>query len=152
MTDAITERITDYVRGLSRQPGALKALELSLQSLGLDQWQALAEQRLCMRQTSLLDVMNDQELEAVVYGRVSLWKITQSVLAQTHTAAEPSEGTHNVDPSILATLEAIAQRKLRRSLKAAGNDGSDFLDVHVDVIADALFAAFMAGMILSLNT
>ncbi len=34
-----TENITQYIRGLARQPGALKALEMSLMSLGNDQWQ-----------------------------------------------------------------------------------------------------------------
>jgi hypothetical protein len=40
----------------------------------------MAEQRLLMRQTSLLDVMSNSELQAVANGTVSLCKITRALL------------------------------------------------------------------------
>ena len=145
-----TESITQYVRGLARQPGALKALEMSLMALGNDQWQQLAEQRLLMRQTSLLDVMTDSELQAVANGTVSLWKITRALLdeptSQASVQAVQAEEAAQTPAEILNTLEVIALRKLGRTLKASGNDRCDFFEVNVATVQAAMLSAFLAGM------
>lgn len=140
----LTGNITQYVRGLARQPGALKALEMSLMALGNEQWQHLAEQRLLMRQTSLLDVMSDSELQAVANGTVSLWKITQALLRETPSAA--AQEAQQAPAQILDTLELIAQRKLGRTLRAHGSDRDDFFEANVCDVQAAMLSAFLAGM------
>ncbi len=142
-----TENITQYIRGLARQPGALRALEMSLMSLGNDQWQQMAEQRLLMRQTSLLDVMSDTELQAVANGTVSLWKITRALLEEPTSQASVQAVEEAQTPAeILDTLEVIALRKLGRTLKASGNDRCDFFEVNVATVQAAMLSAFLAGM------
>ncbi len=140
----LTGNISQYVRGLARQPGALKALEMSLMALGNEQWQQLAEQRLLMRQTSLLDVMSDSELQAVANGTVSLWKITQALLRETPSAAV--QEAQQAPAQILDTLELIAQRKLGRTLRAHGSDRDDFFEANVCDVQAAMLSAFLAGM------
>lgn len=142
-----TEHITQYIRGLARQPGALKALEMSLMSLGNDQWQQMAEQRLLMRQTSLLDVMSDCELQAVANGTVSLWRITRALLDEpTSQGSVQAVEEARTPVEILDTLELIALRKLGRTLKASGNDRCDFFEVNVATMQAAMLSAFLAGM------
>jgi hypothetical protein len=145
-----TENITQYIRGLARQPGALRALEMSLMSLGNDQWQQMAEQRLLMRQTSLLDVMSNTELQAVANGTVSLWKITRAMLeeptSQASVQAVQAVEEAQTPAEILDTLEVIALRKLGRTLKASGNDRCEFFEVNVATVQAAMLSAFLAGM------
>lgn len=142
-----TEHITQYIRGLARQPGALKALEMSLMSLGNDQWQQMAEQRLLIRQTSLLDVMSDSELRAVANGTVSLCKITRALLdEQILQGSVQAVDAAQTPAEILDTLELIALRKLGRTLKASGSDRCDFFEVNVATVQAAMLSAFLAGM------
>jgi hypothetical protein len=77
-TQTHAESIRSYVEGLARKPGALDLMRLSLLSQP-EQWRKLAIHRLHMRQTGLLDVMSDTELEAIGTGQVDLWSIVKTV-------------------------------------------------------------------------
>lgn len=141
------ENISHYVAGLARQPNALDQLTLSLLAHPED-WRKLALHRLRMRQTALLDVMSDAELEAIGTGQVDLWSIVQTVAtaqANNDPLADP-EVDASPDPSILQTIELIAQRKLGHTTQTRHRDMLDFFEVHAGQLQDALLAAFMAGM------
>ena len=141
------QNISHYVAGLARQPGALDQLTLSLLAMP-DEWRKLAMHRLHMRKTALLDVMSDAELEAIGTGQVDLWSIVQTVAtaqANNDPLADP-EVDASPDPSILQTIELIAQRKLGHTTQTRHRDMLDFFEVHAGQLQDALLAAFMAGM------
>jgi hypothetical protein len=141
------ENISHYVAGLARQPGALDQLTLSLLAMP-DEWRKLAMHRLHMRKTALLDVMSDAELEAIGTGEVDLWSIVQTVAtaqANNDPLADP-EVDASPDPSILQTIELIAQRKLGHTTQTRHRDMLDFFEVHAGQLQEALLAAFMAGM------
>lgn len=139
--------ISHYVAGLARQPGSLDQLTLSLLAMP-DEWRKLAMHRLHMRKTALLDVMSDAELEAIGTGQVDLWSIVQTV-ATAQANNDPLDDTEvdaSPDPSILQTIELIAQRKLGHTTQTRHRDMLDFFEIHVGQAQEALLAAFMAGM------
>ena len=139
--------ISHYVAGLARQPGALDQLTLSLLAMP-DEWRKLAMHRLHMRKTALLDVMSDAELEAIGTGQVDLWSIVQTVAtAQANNdPLDDPEVDASPDPSILQTIELIAQRKLGHTTQTRNRDSLDFFEIHAGQAQEALLAAFMAGM------
>ena len=139
--------ISHYVAGLARQPGALDQLTLSLLAMP-DEWRRLAIHRLHMRKTALLDVMSDAELEAIGTGQVDLWSIVQTVATAqaTNDPLDDTEVAASPDPSILQTIELIAQRKLGHTTQPRHRDMLDFFEIHVGQAQEALLAAFMAGM------
>jgi hypothetical protein len=141
------QNISHYVAGLARQPNAVDQLTLSLLAMP-DEWRKLAMHRLHMRKTALLDVMSDAELEAIGTGQVDLWSIVQTVAtAQANNdPLDDPEVDASPDPSILQTIELIAQRKLGHTTQPRHRDMLDFFEIHVGQAQEALLAAFMAGM------
>jgi hypothetical protein len=146
MSNPVSDNIRNYCAGLARHSGALEQLQLSLLSHP-EAWRTLAIHRLRMRQTTLLDAMNNAELEAIGTGQVDLWSITQTVAtAQAADPLDDRQADATPDASILETIELIAQRKLGRTVQTRNSDRLDFFEVHAARVQDALLAAFMAGM------
>lgn len=139
--------IRHYVEGVARQPLALEQLLLSLQSLP-DAWRSLAMHRLHMRQTALLDVMSDVELEVIGTGQVDLLSLAQLV-ATAQANGDPltdPEGDESTDSLILETIELISQRKLGHTTVTRNRDSLDFFEVNAASVQAALVTAFVAGM------
>jgi hypothetical protein len=92
--------------------------------------------------------MSDAELEAIGTGEVDLWCIVQTVAtAQANNdPLDDPEVDASPDPSILQTIELIAQRKLGHTTQPRHRDMLDFFEIHVGQAQEALLAAFMAGM------
>ena len=146
MSNPVSDNIRNYCAGLARHTDALEQLQLSLLTHP-EAWRTLAIHRLRMRQTTLLDAMNNAELEAIGTGQVDLWSITQTVAtAQAADPLDDRQADATPDASILETIELIAQRKLGRTVQTRNSDRLDFFEVHAARVQDALLAAFMAGM------
>ena len=141
------ECIGDYLKGYARKSERLEELQLALESMGHERWQELAQLRLDMRHTSVLDVMNNHELEAIANGQVPLLAMVNKLRSeQASTAAGTSVKAVEVDPGILETLEVIALLKLGHTLEEQGGDRLDFFEVSTHGLKAALLSAFMAGM------
>ena len=146
-TEQLQAGIREYIRGYARHPGALEELNQVLNTMGARKLREHAQLMLHMRQLSVLGAMSDQELKALADGSVHLATVVRGELLP-RDAQEQAVEVDEIDPAVLETLEAIAQRKLRHTLHVRNRDRLDFFEVHAGNVQDALVDAFKMGLLL----
>ena len=143
---AARSRLEDYLRGYAKAGGHLADLVLT-------PWPAVALQELQRRQGSLLTLLDDELLAAILAGTVSV----ASLAAELAAAAEwpppascgdlaPAAHWEAASPALRGQLLRIARAHFGVDVLEARNmDSLDFHSLAVWSLREALLAAYSAG-------